>query len=372
MGLSRTFDGRVSSHGRVRTAHVVLGPSRHTHHRLHTARLFGATSLTVAASPAAGRRPAAHARDHLASRRGQDHADRKAAAVRRRDPSGRRGQGQGRAAAGALGLDEDRAAARHLGHDLGHDLRVWRLHLQPARHAGPRGFQRGHLPHADRGRFGDHGARRRQGHRAADLQAVRGLPPARHPDHDPGQQDGSRGARSDRAARRDPRPAGARHRAHELADRHGPELPGRLRPGRPQLRAAGPRARAGIGGGGRRARQQPGDPRARGAARGAARAARLWSRERCRPSRSRATARAISRRCSSAARCAISASAPCSTALAALRARRRGRSRPTSAPSSPARTRSRASCSRSRRTWTPSTATASPSCGCARAASSAA
>ena len=27
------------------------------------------------------------------------------------------------------------------------------LRLQPARHAGPRGFQRGHLPHADRGRL---------------------------------------------------------------------------------------------------------------------------------------------------------------------------------------------------------------------------
>ena len=26
-------------------------------------------------------------------------------------------------------------------------------HLQPARHAGPRGFLRRHLPHADRGRF---------------------------------------------------------------------------------------------------------------------------------------------------------------------------------------------------------------------------
>ena len=33
-----------------------------------------------------------------------------------------------------------------------------RLHLQPARHAGPRGLHRGHLPHADRGRLGGHGA----------------------------------------------------------------------------------------------------------------------------------------------------------------------------------------------------------------------
>ena len=40
-----------------------------------------------------GRRPPAHLRDHLPSRRRQDHADREAAAVRRRDPAGRRGQG---------------------------------------------------------------------------------------------------------------------------------------------------------------------------------------------------------------------------------------------------------------------------------------
>src|SRR3984893_13127548 len=33
--------------------------------------------------------------------------------------------------------------------------------LQPARHAGPPGFQRGHLPHADRGRQRGDGARRR-------------------------------------------------------------------------------------------------------------------------------------------------------------------------------------------------------------------
>ena len=58
---------------------------------------------------------------------------------------------------------------------------------------GPRGLQRGHLPHADRGRLGGHGDRRRQGDRDADPQAVRGLPPARRPDHDLHQQDGPRG-----------------------------------------------------------------------------------------------------------------------------------------------------------------------------------
>jgi small GTP-binding protein len=65
-----------------------------------------------------------HLRHHLASRRGQDHADRKAAAARRRDPLGGRGQGARAGAAGAVGLDEDRAAARDLGHLLGDDLRA--------------------------------------------------------------------------------------------------------------------------------------------------------------------------------------------------------------------------------------------------------
>ena len=64
----------------------------------------------------------------------------------------------------------------------------------------------------------------------------------------------------------------------------------------------------------RRAQQQPVDPRARRPAGGAARAAGLWSRARCR----RSTLAELSRgpsdaRPSSAAPCAISASAPCST-----------------------------------------------------------
>ncbi len=101
--------------------------------------------------------------------------------------------------------------------------------LQPARHAGPRGFLRRHLPHAHRRRFRGDGDRRRQGHRGADPQAVRGLPPARHPDHDLHQQDGPRGARAAGTDRRDRRPASARMRPHELAGRHGAELQGRAR-----------------------------------------------------------------------------------------------------------------------------------------------
>ena len=102
-----------------------------------------------------------------------------------------------------VGLDEGRARARHLGHHVGDDVRLRRLHVQPARHARPRGFLRGHLPHADRRRLGGDGDRRRQGHRDADAQAVRGLPPARRADHHLHQQDGPRRPRPVRAARRD-------------------------------------------------------------------------------------------------------------------------------------------------------------------------
>src|ERR1700730_18008050 len=42
-----------------------------------------------------------------------------------------------------------------------HQLRASGARLQPARHAGPPGFQRGHLPHADRGRQRGDGAQRR-------------------------------------------------------------------------------------------------------------------------------------------------------------------------------------------------------------------
>src|SRR3546814_3236532 len=41
-----------------------------------------------------------------------------------------------------------------------------------------RGFQRGYLSHAHRGRQRGDGDRRREGYRAADAEAVRGVPPA--------------------------------------------------------------------------------------------------------------------------------------------------------------------------------------------------
>src|SRR5438046_365331 len=47
--------------------------------------------------------------------RAEDHLHRESAAIWRGDPAGGRGQGAGRAAAGALGLDGGRARVRHLG-----------------------------------------------------------------------------------------------------------------------------------------------------------------------------------------------------------------------------------------------------------------
>ncbi len=198
--------------------------------------------------------PAANLRHHLAPRRGQDHAHREAPALRRRDPAGRRGQGARRGAARPLGLDEGRAGARHLRHLLGDDLRVRRLHLQPARHPRPRGLQRGHLPHPDRRRLGRDGDRRRQGDRGADPQAVRGLPAAQRPDRHLHQQARPRGARSLRPDERDRAgPPAPRHPGH-LADRHGAGFPRRLRPpprtpgaDGPLAPRRGPRRRGGRG-----------------------------------------------------------------------------------------------------------------------------
>jgi hypothetical protein len=59
---------------------------------------------------------------------------------------------------------------------------------QPAGHAGPPRLQRGHLPRADRRRRSGHGARRGEGHRGADAQAVPGLPLAQPADHHVPQQ----------------------------------------------------------------------------------------------------------------------------------------------------------------------------------------
>ena len=175
-------------------------------------------------------RPPPHLCDHLASRCRQDHADRKAPPLRRRDPARRRGSRQGDAAADPLRLDGDRAPARHLGGHLGDDVRICRQGLQPPRHARPRGLLRGHLPDPLGGRFRGHGDRRGEGHRGAHEEALRGLPASRHPDHHLHQQDGPRGARPVRPPRGDREDARPRHRAALLAARLGPELRRRLRP----------------------------------------------------------------------------------------------------------------------------------------------
>ena len=135
-------------------------------------------------------------------------------------------------------------------------------------HARPRGLLRGHLPHADRGRLGGDGDRRRQGHRGAHAQAVRGLPAARHPDRHLHQQDGPRDARSVRPARRDREDAGARHRAARLDGRarprarrrlrHPPQDAARARQGRRRDAGLGPR-RPGDLGDAARARARRGD-----------------------------------------------------------------------------------------------------------------
>ena len=63
-------------------------------------------------------RVASHVRDHLAPRRGQNHADREAAAVFRQHPDRRLGQGKGKLEARRLRLDGHREGARHLRHLL--------------------------------------------------------------------------------------------------------------------------------------------------------------------------------------------------------------------------------------------------------------
>jgi hypothetical protein len=191
--------------------------------------------------PAARDRAAAHLRDHLAPRRGQDDADREVPALRRRDPDGRTGARQGRGAAHALGLHEDGAGSRHLGLRLGHVVRFRQVPLQPRRHARPLGFLRGHLSHADRRGRRDHGHRRGQGRGKPDAEAVRGLPPARPADPDLLQQDGPRKPGHVRDHRRDPGKPRHRRDARVLAHRHGARFPRLLRPDPRPAGTDGPR-----------------------------------------------------------------------------------------------------------------------------------
>ena len=184
------------------------------------------------ASPHARAPEKANVRDHFAPRRGQDHADREAAAVRRRDPDGGRRQGPQGDPARDVGLDAPRAGARHLDHVVRDAVSVRRRADQPARHAGSRGFLRGHVSHADGRRQRADGHRRREGRRGADDQAHGSLPAAHDADHQLHQQARSRRPAADRAARRHRDRARHRLRAADVADRHGTRVSRHLRSAR--------------------------------------------------------------------------------------------------------------------------------------------
>ncbi len=163
------------------------------------------------------------------TRRRQDHAHGEAAALRRRDRAGRRGARPQGAQARDLRLDGARAGARHLDHRRGARVRARRAADGAARHAGPQGLQRGHLPRADRRRQRRDGDRRGERRRGPDPQAVRGLPAPPPADSHLRQQVRSPGARSARAARRHREHARHLRRAGELAGRQRRAFPRRLR-----------------------------------------------------------------------------------------------------------------------------------------------
>ncbi len=174
----------------------------------------------------------ANFRHHLASRCGQDHADREAAAVRRRDPDGGCGEGPQSEPTREIRLDAARAGARHLGNLVGDAVPLRRRAHQPARHAGSRGLLRGHVSNADGGRQRAHGDRRGERRRGADDQAHGGVPSANHADHQLREQARPRRPRADRPARRHRERARASVHPDDLADRHGPRVPRHLSFGR--------------------------------------------------------------------------------------------------------------------------------------------
>ena len=162
----------------------------------------------------------ADVRHHQPPRRRQDHADREVPALRRCGAAGRRGQGARGAPLGDVGLDGAREAARHLDQLDGAAVPLPRPRREPARHAGPQGLLRGHVPRARRRRRRGHGARHGQGHRVPDPQAVRGVPqPAAAGAHVPQQVRPTR-PRAAGAARRDRGPDRPAPDAGDVAGRH--------------------------------------------------------------------------------------------------------------------------------------------------------
>ncbi len=178
-------------------------------------------------------RSAADLRHHLAPRRGQDDADREAAAVRRRHSPRRQREGPARQALRDLRLDGDREGARHLRHLLGAAVQLRRARGEPARHAGPPGLLRRHLPHAVGRRLRGDAHRRRQGRGAADHQAFQGLQAARHPHLHLRQQ--ARPLWADAAGPHGRAGEGAGHARvpHELAHRLRARVPRGVRPAHP-------------------------------------------------------------------------------------------------------------------------------------------
>jgi len=138
--------------------------------------------------------PPSHFRDHFPPGRGQDHADRKTAAVLGCDPDRRLGEGAQGQPPRHLGLDGNRKAARDFGGLVGDADAVPRSCDQPARHPRPQRLLGRHLPGADCCRFGLDGDRCRQRRGIADPPIDRGLPATRHPHPHLRQQDGPRSA----------------------------------------------------------------------------------------------------------------------------------------------------------------------------------
>ena len=251
-------------------------------------------------------------------------------------------------------------------------VRLPRPPAQPARHTRSPRLLGGHVPGAVGGRCRRDGARQRQGHRAPDAQAVRGVPFARPAgDHLPQQVRPPR-PRAARTARRDRASDRAAADAGDVAGRDLGRVPRRHRP---HARGSSPAS--------------PGPLVAR----------RSLPRRSCRPpTRPHEEGTAWT---AAVDECglldAVGADVDTNTFLAGIvdpgvrrvgahqlrcspRARRRGRPRPAAVaacrhrgrrPSARPRT-ARRSCSRSRPTWTAPIATGSPSSGSAPDASSAA
>jgi hypothetical protein len=131
----------------------------------------------MARSPAATKKPideypdrrdcaSAHLCDHLPPGRREDHVAEKTNAVWRADPMGGRSQGAGerrRVRSGWMAVERERGiSVSSAVMNFEHEGLAFNLLDTPGHQDfSPMGFQRGHLPHPDRGRQCGNGARRR-------------------------------------------------------------------------------------------------------------------------------------------------------------------------------------------------------------------